>query len=197
MLTPYLMADELPEPQIRELSDYARSFVDRNDGDLLEALFDVNLTLFREYEYAPGTTNLKTTAFDVYSSKSGVCQDFAGLFINLARLLGVPSRYVCGYIYTGNCGESRTGSDATHAWVELYLPMIGWKGFDPTNGVLPTTDHVRVARGRAWPDTAPTSGTIYAPAVETMTTDVEVVDEDATAPTEKQSEVPYGAAAPA
>jgi hypothetical protein len=77
----------------------------------------------------------------------------------VARLLGVPARYVCGYIYTGNTGTTRASSDETHAWIELYIPHIGWKGFDPTNGVLPQTDHVRVAVGRHYRDATPTAGT--------------------------------------
>jgi transglutaminase-like putative cysteine protease len=180
MLAPYLTPPELPETHIRSLYDYAASFADRNSGDLMETLFDINLTLFREYSYAPGQTTLTTTPFDVYESRTGVCQDFAGLFICLTRLLGVPARYVCGYLYTGNHGSSRAQSDATHAWVQVYIPNIGWKGFDPTNGVLPSTDHVRLACGRSWSDTAPTAGTLYTSAVESMMTDVEV-SEDAVA----------------
>lgn len=160
MLAPYLTPRELPDTQLQELFDYAMSFVDRNSGDLMETLFDINLTLYREYEYVPDSTTLQTSAYEVYCSGRGVCQDFSNLFITLARLLGVPARYVCGYIWTGNGGRSRTRSDATHAWVQLYIPNIGWKGFDPTNGTLPTTDHVRIGYGRYYRDITPTSGTI-------------------------------------
>jgi transglutaminase-like putative cysteine protease len=76
-------------------------------------------------------------------------------------LLGVPSRYVCGYIYTGPKHENRAQSEASHAWAQVYLPQVGWKGFDPTNGKLTQTDHVRVAVGRNRLDATPTSGTIY------------------------------------
>ena len=92
----------------------------------------------------------------------------------------MPARYACGYLFTGNTGLERAGSDATHAWVQLYLPKIGWKGFDPTNGVLPQLDHVRLAHGRFWRDTAPLEGTLFGPEVkEEMTTDVEVSEESA------------------
>jgi transglutaminase-like putative cysteine protease len=83
---------------------------------------------------------------------------------------------VCGYIYTGNHGHARATSDASHAWVQLYIPNIGWKGSDPTNGVLPQTDHVRVAYGRHYRDTTPTTGTLYGNANETLSVDVEVND---------------------
>ncbi|HVU00700.1 MAG TPA: transglutaminase family protein [Polyangiaceae bacterium] len=177
MLAAYLTPPELPEAQIGTLYEYALSFAQRNDRNLLETLFDLNLTLFREYRYAPGSTTLSTTAFDVLTTRQGVCQDFAGLFICLARLLGIPARYVCGYVFTGNVATDRPTSDATHAWVELYLPNVGWKGFDPTNGILPATDHVRVARGRTYQDATPTSGTLFSPASETLSTEVEVADD--------------------
>ena len=123
-------------------------------------------------------TTLGTTAFEVWRTRRGVCQDFANLFITVARLLGLPARYVCGYVYTGNHAEARAQSDASHAWVQLYLPRIGWKGFDPTNGVLPHVDHVRVGYGRNWRDTAPTSGTLFGGNYgrEQMTVDVAVAD---------------------
>ncbi|WP_437955821.1 transglutaminase family protein [Sorangium sp. So ce119] len=174
IIAPYVRPAELPAPQLQELFDYAMSFVERNDADLMETLFAINLTLFREYRYTPGATDLATTPHDVFVNRRGVCQDFANLFICLSRLLGIPARYVCGYIYTGNVGTNRAGSDATHAWAQLYIPNIGWKGFDPTNGVLPSLDHVRVGYGRNTTDATPTAGTLYTPAAETMTVDVTV-----------------------
>ena len=146
----------------------------RNNGDLLETLFAMNLTLNRDFSYQPCSTSIETTPYDVLVNKRGVCQDFANLFICMARMLNIPARYVCGYVYTGNTGENRAMSDASHAWVQLYLPNIGWKGFDPTNGTLPTTDHVRMAVGRHYRDTAPTAATLYTPAVENLRLDVEV-----------------------
>lgn len=161
MLTPYLLPPELPETQLLELIDYAHGFVRRNDYDLLDTLLDINATIFSDYEYVPGATNLYTTAWQVYEQRRGVCQDFTNLFICLARLLGVPARYVCGYIYTGPKNPNQIQSEASHAWVELYLPEVGWKGFDPTNGILTQTEHVRVAVGRNYIDATPTSGTIF------------------------------------
>jgi transglutaminase-like putative cysteine protease len=176
MLAPYLTPEELPDTQLSEIYDYAMGFVERNNRDLMQTLFAINLELFRNYEYVPGSTTLETTPFEVFTRRKGVCQDFATLFICMARLLGIPARYVCGYVFTGNTGLERAQSDASHAWVQLYIPNIGWKGFDPTNGVLPHQDHVRVGYGRHWRDVAPTSGTIYSPANETMTYTVTVQD---------------------
>ena len=161
VLQPFLLPPELPESELNELLDYAMSFVKRNDSDLLETLLDINSSIHREYAYRQGTTTFSTTPFEVYVNRYGVCQDFTNLFICLARLLGVPARYVCGYVYTGPKHENHLQSEATHAWVQAYLPDVGWRGFDPTNGVLTQTDHVRVAVGRNYVDATPTSGTIY------------------------------------
>ncbi|WP_437597939.1 class II glutamine amidotransferase [Sorangium sp. So ce590] len=161
ILQPFLLPPELAESELAELSEYAMTFVERNDYDLLDTLLDLNASIYEEYEYKQGATNLSTTAFDVYANRRGVCQDFANLFICLTRLLGVPSRYVCGYIYTGPKHENHRQSEASHAWAQVYLPEIGWKGFDPTNGILTQTDHIRVAVGRNYVDATPTSGTIF------------------------------------
>lgn len=107
MLEPFLHPVELPETQLRELYDYAMSFVEKNDYDLMKTLININDTFFKEYAYVPGSTVLATTPFDTMSSKKGVCQDFSNLFICLARLLNIPARYICGYIFTGNTGASR------------------------------------------------------------------------------------------
>ena len=158
MLNPYLHAGELPDTQLKEIYDYAMTFVERNNRDLMETLFAINLALHRDYEYAPGTHEPEHHGVRRATlNRRGVCQDFANLFIAMARLLGIPARYVCGYIHTGNNGENRVGADASHAWVQLYIPNVGWKGFDPTNGTLPHLDHVRIAYGRHYRDTAPTS----------------------------------------
>jgi transglutaminase-like putative cysteine protease/predicted glutamine amidotransferase len=160
-LAPYLLPPELPESELNDLTDYAMSFVLRNDYDLFDTLLDVNATIFQEYRYAQGSTTLGTTAFQVYASRSGVCQDFSNLFICMMRLLGVPARYMCGYVYTGPKNTRHPQSEASHAWVQVYLPEVGWRGFDPTNGILTQTDHIRVASGRAYADATPTSGTIF------------------------------------
>ena len=175
VLEPFLLPAELPESELAELAEYAMSFVKRNEGDLLDTLLDINSTIFREYQYQQGATTVLTSAFDVYVNRRGVCQDFTNLFICLARLLGVPARYVCGYIYTGPKNPNQVQSEASHAWVQVYLPEAGWKGFDPTNGILTQTDHVRVAVGRNYLDATPTSGTIYVGGGgESLTVDVKV-----------------------
>jgi transglutaminase-like putative cysteine protease/predicted glutamine amidotransferase len=160
-LAPFLLPPELPESELTDLTDYAMTFVNRNDYDLFDTLLDLNETIFKEYQYVLGSTTLATTPFHVYARRRGVCQDFSNLFICMMRLLGVPARYMCGYVYTGPKNVSHPQSEASHAWVQVYLPEVGWCGFDPTNGLLTQTDHVRVACGRTYSDATPTSGAIF------------------------------------
>ena len=175
MMTAYLLPPELPESQLRELSDFAMSFVERNEYDLLETILDMNRSLYRDIAYVSGSTTLATTPYEVYAIRRGVCQDFANLLICMARLLNVPARYRMGYILTGAAHANRIQSEASHAWAELYLPWIGWHGFDPTNGCQVQLDHVRVACGRNYIDATPTSGTIFkGGGVETLSLRVRV-----------------------
>lgn len=160
IMAPYLLPPELPETELRELIDYALGFVRRQDNDLAATLSDMNATIFRDFTYAPGETHVGTTPFEFYERRRGVCQDFANLLICLARLLNIPARYRVGYLRTGADSANPLQSEASHAWAELYLPDHGWHGFDPTNGCLVGTDHVRVAAGRNYRDAAPFSGAI-------------------------------------
>ena len=177
MLTAYLLPPELPETQLQEISDYAMGFVERNDRDLVGTLLDINQTIYRDFEYVSASTNIATTPFQVFESRRGVCQDFANLMICMARLLQVPARYRMGYIFTGADYENKVQSEASHAWVEIYVPRMGWQGLDPTNGRQVGSEHVRVACGRDYRDATPTSGTIYrGGGTETLTIGVWVAE---------------------
>jgi transglutaminase-like putative cysteine protease len=179
MLQPYLQPSELPESELAELIDYAMRFVKRSDGDVLDTLLDLNDAIHREYTYVQGSTNLSTTPFEVYTRRRGVCQDFTNLFICLARLIGVPARYVCGYLFTGPKHENQRQAEASHAWVQVYLPDVGWRGLDPTNGVVTSTNHVRLAIGCNYRDATPTSGTLFlGGGGETLEVDVQVEREE-------------------
>src|SRR5690606_23127471 len=116
MMVPYLLPPELPEVQLRELSEFAMSFAERQDFDLDETLVDMNRSIYRDFSYVSGSTTLATTPYDVFQTRRGVCQDFATLFICLARLLNIPARYRVGYILTGGDYQNKQQSDASHPW---------------------------------------------------------------------------------
>jgi transglutaminase-like putative cysteine protease len=177
MMLPYLLPVELAESELREITDFAMTFVQQNDLDVSAALDDLNQTIHREFSYQPGFTTLETTPYEVLRHRAGVCQDFANLFICAARLLNVPARYRVGYVYTGADYENTIQSEASHAWAEVFLPLMGWRGYDPTNGCRVGADHVRVAAGRNYRDATPTQGVIYAGGGgERMTLQVKVED---------------------
>lgn len=114
--------------------------------------------IYRNFEYMPGATDVSTPLETFVNQRRGVCQDYAHLMISIARKAGVPARYVSGYVFSGSDANTH-GSDATHAWVELYIPHAGmWKGFDPTNNVLASNRHVKIATGRDYADVPPTKG---------------------------------------
>ncbi len=93
-------------------------------------------------------------------SRQGVCQDFSHIMIAIVRNLGIPCRYVSGYLYHDELHHDRSAEGATHAWVEALVPSLGWIGFDPTNGVIAGNRHIRTAIGRDYGDVPPTIGTM-------------------------------------
>jgi len=112
----------------------------------------------REFKYQSASTNVHTHMREVIQAKTGVCQDFAHVMIGLCRALKIPARYVTGYLYNGPA-EQLKGAQATHAWVEVYLPGPGWCGLDPTNNRVTDGHYVKVAVGRDFADTTPHKGT--------------------------------------
>jgi len=108
------------------------------------------------FEYKPGITNVKTPLEEAWELKAGVCQDFTNVLLRMVKMLGIPARYVSGYICPND--EITRGEGATHAWIEAYIPFYGWLGFDPTNHAIANENHVRVAIGRDYNDCAPVKG---------------------------------------
>lgn len=104
------------------------------------------------------TTRVDSPIDDALQARRGVCQDFAHILIALIRRLGVPCRYVSGYLFRNEDLSVRSADGATHAWVETLLPDLGWIGFDPTNNLIADNRHIRVAIGRDYADVPPTRG---------------------------------------
>jgi transglutaminase-like putative cysteine protease len=129
--------------------------VQRRD-DPLSLLRELTARLYDAFEYAPESTAVDSPIDDALEHRRGVCQDFTHIMIALVRPLGIPSRYVSGYLYHNN--GIRSAPDASHAWVEALLPELGWVGFDPTNNLMAGERHIRVALGRDYADVPPTRG---------------------------------------
>ena len=129
---------------------------------LMGCLLDLNSRIRHEFAYDPAATTVATPLSEVLAQRRGVCQDFAHLFIACVRAMGLPARYVSGYLLTKPPpGKPKLrGSDASHAWVSVFLPEIGWVDFDPTNNCLPNEEHVTLGWGRDFDDVSPLRGVV-------------------------------------
>lgn len=144
-----------------EIEAYARiSF--QPGRPMLEATSDLMHRIYADFDFTPGFTTVSTPLSVVMRERKGVCQDFAHLAIACARSVGLPARYVSGYIETipPPGVEKLTGVDASHAWFSVYIPHLGWMDFDPTNDVMPGDQHITIGWGRDYADIAPMKGVI-------------------------------------
>lgn len=128
----------------------------------LEAMLDFTRRIYTEFKYDSTATNVNTSLDTVLRIRRGVCQDFAHVQIGCLRSLGLPARYVSGYLLTEPPpGQKRlVGADASHAWVAAFSPEAGWIDFDPTNNVIPGIGHVTLAWGRDYGDVCPIKGVV-------------------------------------
>ena len=126
--------------------------------DPLRAVRDLSQTIYEAFAYEAGVTRADSPIDDVLTARKGVCQDFAHVMIAICREWGVPARYASGYLFTDRQAGDRSDPDATHAWVEVYLPSLRWVGFDPTNNILAGERHVVCAVGRDYSDVPPSRG---------------------------------------
>ena len=142
-----------------EFSDYARESF-RSETPLIAGTRDLIGRIFKDFKFDPRATTVATPLEEVWKKRRGVCQDFAHLGIALLRSLGLPARYVSGYLRTRPPeGKPRlVGVDASHAWFQVYSPGTGWLDFDPTNNVQPAEEHITVAYGRDYDDVSPVAG---------------------------------------
>ncbi len=129
------------------------------EGDPLTALRHLSKAIHGAFEYEAGVTEVHSPIETALKEGRGVCQDFAHIMIAIARGWGIPARYVSGYLCHRRQDQDRSAEDATHAWVEAYLPSMGWIGLDPTNNIMAGERHIRVAVGRDYSDVPPTRGT--------------------------------------
>jgi transglutaminase-like putative cysteine protease len=147
----------------------------RRRADPLTLLRDLTAALGQAFEYAPQSTSVDSPIDEALRTRRGVCQDFAHIMIALVRGLGIPCRYVSGYLFHSVEDNDRSAADATHAWVEAFLPGLGWLGLDPTNNLIGGERHIRVAIGRDYGDVPPTRGVFKGEATTELSVAVRVV----------------------
>ncbi|BAP54985.1 transglutaminase-like enzyme, predicted cysteine protease [Thioploca ingrica] len=143
---------------------------------ILDAAYHLMNRIYTEFTYDPNFTTIVTPLTEVLEHRRGVCQDFAHLMIGCLRSMGLAARYVSGYLETlplpGQ--EKLQGSDASHAWLMVYVPNYGWVDFDPTNNQIPTCQHITMAWGRDYSDVTPLKGIIFGGGEHTLVVSVDV-----------------------
>ena len=158
-----------------EIKAYAEvSF--KPNRSVFEAAYELMQRIYTDFEFNTKVTNVATPIHDVIKEKKGVCQDFAQIAIACVRSVGLPARYVSGYIETlpppGK--EKLIGTDASHAWFSVYVPNFGWVDFDPTNNQIPKNQHIVVSYGRDYYDVPPLKGVIYSTGKNKMKVAVDI-----------------------
>ena len=174
----------LESPYIRHqlsLAQYAQACFSAG-CDLRAALLCLNQRIYDEFTYDAEVTTTATPVLEVLASKRGVCQDFAHLMIGCIRALGLPARYVSGYMETlpAPGQEKLLGADATHAWVAAFIPGWGWLELDPTNGCLADERYIVLAWGRDYADVTPLKGVMTGGGEHELTVAVDVIPETET-----------------
>ncbi|RYB95432.1 transglutaminase family protein [Nocardioides oleivorans] len=167
----------LPSPLV-EVDDAVRAYAALHlapERPLGEALVGLTHAIFTDFDYRPGTTNVRTTLQELLEGRRGVCQDFTHLALGCLRAAGLPSRYVSGYLETAPPPgkEKLEGADASHAWASVLVPGGSWVDLDPTNDHLADSRYVVTAWGRDFRDVSPLKGVIYTEST-TSTLDVGV-----------------------
>ena len=161
-VAPYEFCMESPYVRLMpDYADYARvSFPPGTP--LLVGTRDIMRRIHADFRYDRVATTIATPMEEVWEKRHGVCQDFAHMAVACLRSLGLPARYVSGYLRTyPSAGKPRlVGADASHAWFSAFCPVNGWVDFDPTNNIIPCEEHITVAVGRDFSDVSPLSGII-------------------------------------
>ena len=143
---------------------------------VVEAVRELTTRIHQDFTYAPTTTTVSTSTEEVMRTRRGVCQDFAHLQLTALRSLGLAARYVSGYLVTmPPPGKPKLiGADASHAWLSVHCPGLGWIDFDPTNDVIPQERHVTIGWGRDYSDISPICGVITGGGPHLLTVSVDV-----------------------
>ncbi len=159
-----------------EIMTFAKSCLIPNES-LFEGVLNLIQKIFTEFQFKTGSTNVNTPLKTVLRERRGVCQDFSHLAIACLRSVGIPAKYVSGYIETlPPKGKPKLeGSDASHAWISVYIPEMGWCEFDPTNNMIPQQRHIVTAYGRDFADVSPLKGIIFSSGEHKIKVEVDVI----------------------
>ena len=157
-----------------ELQKLATEIGCERRGHLFEFLTELNQSMFQKFAYVPKSTKVDSPIDEALTNRQGVCQDFAHIMIALLRGLRVPARYVSGYLFHEPKSKDRSSDGASHAWVEVLVPKLGWIAFDPTNNLIADDRHIRVALGRDYADVPPTRGVYKGEATSELSVSVTV-----------------------
>ena len=135
----------------------------REDRDLYEACLEFMERIFNDFSFLSGFSDITTAVEEIFQAKKGVCQDFAQFAISALRTIGLPAKYMSGYIETLPLeGQKKLfGTDASHAWFAIYIPGAGWAEFDPTNNIIPIDQHILLGSGRDYNDISPLKGVVF------------------------------------
>jgi transglutaminase-like putative cysteine protease len=147
------------------ISDFARPFEAGVKRDVIETLHEIMMAIADAVEYRKGETHVHTAGAEALEQGSGVCQDHAHIFCAVCRRLGIPARYVSGYL---THGEGHNAHAASHAWAEALVDHLGWVGFDPTNRACATEAYIRTAIGLDYGEASPVRGVRSGGGTETM-----------------------------
>jgi len=163
-----------------EIKEYAlESFKD--DRNIIEAANEFTARIFNDFKFVSGFSDITTPIEVIFKEKKGVCQDFAQFAISALRSIGIPTRYVSGYIQThpADGKEKLFGADASHAWFSIYVPDFGWADFDPTNNKIPDVQYIILGHGRDYLDISPLKGVVQSSSGSSLlsvSVDVKVLD---------------------
>jgi transglutaminase-like putative cysteine protease len=143
---------------------------------VLAGALDLTQRIHRDFVFDAAATDISTPVSHVLQERRGVCQDFAHLAITCLRALGLPTRYVSGYLLTRPPPgmDKLQGADASHAWISVWAPEVGWVDFDPTNGIMPSNEHITLAYGRDFDDVSPVSGVLLGGSKQRVDVEVDV-----------------------
>lgn len=166
--SPYVAVDDAVDAFVRQVFTPAKP--------LPTAAMELTSRIYREFQYEGGVTDVFTPVSEVLTRQRGVCQDFAHLEIAALRSLGLAARYMSGYLLTHSAAgrERLVGADASHAWIAVWCPPLGWIEFDPTNNLMPSDEHIVLAWGRDYGDVSPTAGIIVGGGTHTVEVAVNV-----------------------